>query len=80
MNQMDRNFSNQVCQSAMQFQKETIGKNNDLYAFLQWVSEKANNKDIYRWADAVNNYAACRYTVETFVKGRNVVLPWFRPL
>ena len=74
MNQMDGNFSNQVWQSAMQLQKETNGKNNDLYAFLQWVSEKANNKDIYRWADAVNNYAADRYTVETFVKGRNVVV------
>lgn len=74
MGQIDGNFSKQVWQSAVQFQNETIGMNNDLYEFLKWVSKQAYNKDIYKWANAVNNYAADRYTVETFVKGRNVVV------
>lgn len=74
MGQIDGNFSKQVWQSAVQFQNETVGMNNDLYEFLQWVSKQAGRKDIYKWADAVNNYAADRYTVETFVKGRNVVV------
>lgn len=74
MKRIDGNFSHQVWQSAVQFQNETVGMNNDLYEFLTWVNKQAYTKDIYKWADAVNNYAAGRYTVETFVKGRDVVV------
>lgn len=74
MNQINGNFSKQVWKSAVQFQNETLGMNNDLYEFLKWISKQAYSKDIYKWANAVNNYAADRYTVETFVKGRNVVV------
>lgn len=74
MGQIDGNFFKQIWKSAVQFQNETIGMNDNLYEFLQWVSKQANTKDIYKWADAVNNYAAGRYTVETSVKGRDVVV------
>lgn len=74
MGQIDGNFSKQIWKSAVQFQNETVGMNNDLYEFLKWVSKQAGKKDTYRWANAVNNYAAGRYTVETFVKGRDVVV------
>lgn len=74
MEHIDGNFYKWIWQNAVQFQNETVGMNNDLYEFLKWVSKQASRKDIYKWADAVNNYAAGRYTVETFVKGRNVVV------
>lgn len=74
MEHIDGNFYKRIWQNAVQFQNETVGMNNDLYEFLKWVSKQASRKDIYKWADAVNNYAAGRYTVETFVKGRNVVV------
>lgn len=74
MGHIDGNFYKRIWQNAVQFQNETVGMNNDLYKFLQWVGKQAGRKDTYKWADAVNNYAAGRYTVETFVKGRNVVV------
>lgn len=74
MSRKGGNFYKHVWQSAMQFQKENPSMNNDLHEFLQWICKQANDKDVYRWANAINNYAADRYTVETFVKGRNVVV------
>lgn len=74
MKPMDGNFYKRVWQNAMQFQKETADKNNNLHEFLQWICKQANDKDVYRWANAVNNYAASRYTVETFVKNRDVIV------
>lgn len=74
MKPMDGNFYKQVWQNAMQFQKENANMNNDLHEFLQWICKQANDKDTYRWANVVNNYAANRYTVETFVKNRDVVV------
>lgn len=74
MTRFNDSFSHQVWQNAMQFQNETSGINNDLYEFLCWLDKQANTKAIYKWADTVNNYAAQHYTVETFVKGRDVVV------
>ena len=46
MGQIDGNFSKQIWKSAVQFQNETVGMNNDLYEFLKWVSKQAGRKDI----------------------------------
>lgn len=74
MTRFDSSFSHQVWQNAMQFQNETSGTNNNLREFLLWLDKQANAKEIYKWANDINNYAANRYTVETFVKGRDVVV------
>lgn len=73
MNQINNNFVNQTRSFATQFQRTPNKKHNNLHGFLKWLRQ-TYAKDIYRWADAINNYAAGHYTVETFVKGRNIVV------
>lgn len=74
MKQIDDNFSHQVWQSVKQFRNETYYENNNLIKFLRWMDKQAHLKKIRQWADATNNYAAQHYAVETFVKGRDVVV------